>query len=115
MKFKVIMAMVRPNITEKVVDAAKAAGATGDVIISARGSGSNESKSFFGLALQDQTEILMFLVEEHSVDNILDAIKTSGELNEPGHGIAIVLNVEKVAGLESQMEKFKEQAKNKYL
>ena len=115
MKFKVIMAMVRPSITEKVVDAARAAGATGDVIISGRGSGSNESKSFFGLALQDQTEILMFLFEEQSVENIPDAIKTSGELDEPGRGIAIVLNVEKVAGLESQMEKFKEQAKSKYL
>jgi nitrogen regulatory protein P-II 1 len=115
MKFKIIMAMVRPNITEKVVDAARNEGATGDVIISARGSGSNESKSFFGLTLQDQTEILMFLVEEHAVDAILDAIKTSGELHEPGKGIAFVLNVEKVAGLESQMEKFKEQAKSKYL
>ena len=57
----------------------------------------------------------MFLVEEHTVDTILSTIKTIGELDIPGKGIAIVLNVEKVAGLESQMEKFKEQAKNKYL
>jgi nitrogen regulatory protein P-II 1 len=115
MKFKIIMAMVRPTITEKVLDAARNAGATGDVIISARGSGSTKSKSFFGLELQDQTEILMFLVEEHSVDSILTSIREAGELNEPGMGIALVLNVEKVAGLESQMEKFKEQARNKYL
>ncbi|MCH6235634.1 P-II family nitrogen regulator [Cognataquiflexum rubidum] len=115
MKFKIIMAMIRPAITEKVVNAARGAGATGDVVISGRGSGSHESKSFFGLTIQDQTEILMFLVEEHAVDTILEAIKISGELDEPGRGIAFVLNVEKVAGLESQMEKFKEQAKSKYL
>lgn len=115
MKFKVIMALIRPTITEKVLDAARNAGATGDVIISARGSGSSKSKSFFGLELQDQTEILMFLVEQHSVDNILEAIHEAGELKEPGMGIAFVLNVEKVAGLESQMEKFKEQARIKYL
>jgi nitrogen regulatory protein P-II 1 len=115
MKFKIIMAMVRPSISEKVIHAAKEAGATGDVVITGRGSGANESKSFFGLTLQDQTEILMFLVEEHVVDSILEAIKVTGELDEPGKGIAFVLNVEKVAGLESQMKKFKEQAKSKYL
>jgi nitrogen regulatory protein PII len=115
MNFKIIMAMVRPNNTGKVLDAAREAGATGDVVISARGSGSTQSKSFFGLELQDQTEILMFLVEQHAVESMLKAIKNAGELNEPGMGIAFVMNVEKVAGLESQMEKFKEQARDKYL
>ena len=115
MRFKLIMALVKPDLTSDVVDAAKAAGATGDVIMSARGSGAHETKSFFGLIVEDQTDIIMFLVEEHCVDKILNSIKTQAKFNEPGRGIAFVLNVERVAGLESQMDKFREQARENYL
>ncbi|GHB48667.1 P-II family nitrogen regulator [Mongoliitalea lutea] len=115
MKFKVIMALIKPEFSQKVVEAARKAGATGDVSLTGRGSGSKESKSFFGLAIMDQTEVLMFLVEEHTADGILKAIKTEGKLDEPGHGIAFALNVEKVVGLESQMDQFKEKLKNSYL
>jgi nitrogen regulatory protein PII len=57
----------------------------------------------------------MFLLEEHLVKPILEAIKTAGEFHKPGTGIAFVLPVEHVIGLESQMEKFKEEVRNKYL
>ena len=115
MKFKLIIAMVKPELTSDVVDAAKIAGATGDVIITARGSGVHDTKSFFGLIVEDKTDIIMFLVEEHCVDGILEAIKSKGKFNESGNGIAFVLAVDRVAGLESQMEKFKKLAREKYL
>ncbi|MCG8688232.1 MAG: P-II family nitrogen regulator [Desulfobacterales bacterium] len=114
MRFKMILASVKPDVTDGIVDAAKKAGATGATIIPARGTGSHEAKTFFGLTLEVQTDIVMFLVEEHSVTPILDAIKTAGKFHKPGTGIAFVLPVEQVAGLESQMEKFKENVQNKY-
>jgi nitrogen regulatory protein PII len=97
------------------VDAAKAAGATGATIIPARGTGMREAKTFFGLTLEDQTDIVMFLLEEHLVNPILKAIRTAGEFDKPGTGIAFVLPVEQVIGLESQMQKFKEEVRDKYL
>jgi nitrogen regulatory protein PII len=114
MRFKMILSSVKPDVTDRIVDAAKASGATGATIIPARGTGSHEAKTFFGLTLEVQTDIVMFLVEEHSVATILDAIKTAGEFHKPGTGIAFVLPVEQVAGLESQMELFKENVKKKY-
>ncbi|MBK9254147.1 MAG: P-II family nitrogen regulator [Saprospiraceae bacterium] len=115
MKFKLIIAMVKPEMTSDIVDAAKGAGATGDVIIHGKGSGVHDSKSFFGLIVEDQTDVIMFLVEEHCVDNILGAIKEKGKFNESGRGIAFVLSVDRVAGLESQMQKFKDQVRDKHL
>ncbi len=47
MQFKVILASVKSDITDKVVDAAKATGATGATIIHARGTGIREAKTFF--------------------------------------------------------------------
>jgi len=114
MQFKLIMAFVKPNITDTVVSAMKKAGATGATIIPARGTGIHEAKSFFGLSIEDQTDIIVFLVEEHVVENMLDVIRLAGKFNEPGTGIAFVIPVDHIAGLESQMKKFKDQARDKY-
>ena len=114
MQFKLIMAFVKPAITDHVVDAMKKAGATGATIIPARGTGIHEAKSFFGLSIEDQTDIIVFLVEEHVVENLLQVIQTAGKFDEPGTGIALVIPVDHIAGLDSQMKKFKAQARDKY-
>ena len=115
MKFSIIFAPVKTHKTDPIVDAAKSAGATGATIIPARGTGMREAKTFFGLSLEDQTDIVMFLLEEHLVQPVLKAIEAVGEFNKPGTGIAFVLPVEQVIGLESQMENFKEKVRDKYL
>lgn len=103
MKFKVILASVKPDYTDKVVDSGKAAGATGATIIPARGTGIREAKSFFGLTLESQTDIVMFLLGDHLVEPVLKAIEVAGEFDKPGTGIAFVLPVDQVLGLESQL------------
>jgi nitrogen regulatory protein PII len=114
MRFKLILSSVKPDITDKVVDAVKLAGATGATIIPARGTGIREAKSFFGLSLEAQTDIIMLLIEEHRVAKILAVIKETGEFHKPGTGIAFVLPVEHVIGLESQMEQLKEGLRESY-
>jgi nitrogen regulatory protein PII len=114
MRFKLIVSSVKTDITDSIVDAAKEAGATGATIIPARGTGSKEAKTFFGLTLEIPTDIILFLVEEHLVAKILDKIKEKGEFQKPGTGIAFVLPVEQVVGLESQMERFKEEVRDMY-
>jgi nitrogen regulatory protein P-II 1 len=107
MRFKVILASVKNDITDKIVDAAKAAGATGATIINARGTGIREAKTFFGLSLQAQTDIILFLLEEGYVEKVLKTIGQVGEFDKPGTGIAFVMPVDQVIGLESQIEQFK--------
>ncbi len=111
MLFKLIIAPVKTEKTDKVVDAAKKAGATGATIIPARGTGIHEAKTFFGLTLEAQTDIIMLLIEEHTAQDILDAIKIAGEFHKPGTGIAFVLPVDQVVGLESQVEIMREKLK----
>ncbi len=114
MQFKLIMTFVKPSITDNVVDAMKKAGATGATIIPARGTGMHEAKSFFGLSIENQTDIIVFLVEEHVVENLMKVIQLAGKFEKPGTGIAFVLPIEHVAGLESQMKIFKDQARDQY-
>ncbi|PID76270.1 MAG: transcriptional regulator [Deltaproteobacteria bacterium] len=115
MRFKVVLASVKPDYTDKVVDAGKSAGATGATIIGGRGTGIREASTFFGLTLEKQTDTIMFLIEEHIVQDVLDSISEAGEFSKPGTGIAFVLPVDQVVGLESQIEKFKEDLKDKYI
>jgi nitrogen regulatory protein P-II 1 len=114
MRFKLIMTTVKTDVTDCVVDAAKKAGATGATIIPARGTGIHEAKTFFSLTLEAQTDLVMFLLEEHLVEAVMKAIYEAGHFKKPGTGIAFVLPVDQVAGLESQMERFKEEVREEY-
>ncbi len=105
MQFKLIVSAVKPDYTDDVVDAAKAAGAAGATIISARGVGIREAKTFFGLTLEAQTDVVMFLLTEALVEAVLNAIHEAGEFSKPGTGIAFVIPIEKAIGLESQIER----------
>jgi len=107
MKFKLVLTTVKTHKTDPVVDAAKAVGATGATIITARGTGKNEAKTFFGLTLEDQSDIIMFVLEEHLVEPVMDAIHCAGEFNKPGTGIAFAMPVENVRGMESQTERLR--------
>ncbi len=115
MRFKVIVATVKTDVTDNIVDAAKAAGATGATITPSRGTGIHEAKTFFGLTLEAQTDLVIFLLEEHLVEAVMKAIYEAGHFEKPGTGIAFVLPVDQVAGLESQMERFKEEVRGEYL
>ncbi len=99
MKFQLVVAAVKPDLTDRLVDAAKAAGATGATIVPASGVGSHEAKTFFGLTLEVQTDLILFLLEESLVDTILDTLSTTGRFQDPGTGIAFVLPVGKTAGV----------------
>ena len=52
------------------------------VISNARGEGLKQSKTFFGLSLESQRDVLMFLVEEHLSRKILETIAKVGEFDE---------------------------------
>ena len=104
MHFKMIIVFVEDTKTDKVMDAAREAGATGATVINnARGEGLKVSKTFFGLSLETQRDVVMLLVEEHLSRQILEEINRAGELDDqPGTGIAFQLDVEDAVGIVHQ-------------
>lgn len=107
MRFKLLLAFVEDNKTEQVLDAARSAGATGATVINnARGEGLNQKRTFFGLTLEVQRDVLLFVVEEHLARQILETIsKVGGFDEEPGQGIAIQIDIEDAVGVAHQVEK----------
>ncbi len=107
MHFKLIIALVEDNKTDTVLTAARDAGATGATVINhARGEGLETSKTFFGLSLETQRDMLLFLVEEHLCRGILEKISAIAEFDRSsGSGIAFQLDVEDAVGVAHQVQK----------
>ncbi|MDC0611608.1 P-II family nitrogen regulator [Vibrio sp.] len=107
MRFKLIIAFVEDTKTEQVLDAAREAGATGATVINnARGEGVNKKKTFLGLTLEVQRDVVLFVVEEHLARHILETIDNVGEFDsESGQGIAFQIDIEDVVGISHQVKK----------
>lgn len=107
MHFKLIIAFVDEALTEEVLAAARQAGATGATIINrTRGEGLEAAKTFLGLTLDVQRDMLLFLVEEHLSRSILEEIGRVGRFDDtPGTGIAMQLDVEDAVGLSQQVSR----------
>ena len=106
MHFKLIVAFVEDNKTDAIMHAAREAGATGCTVINnARGEGIEESKTFFGLTLATQRDVVLLLVEQHLSREILEHIGKVGEFDaKPGTGIAVLIDVEDAVGIMHQSE-----------
>ena len=104
MHFKLIIALVEDDKTCEVMQAARAAGATGATIVpNARGEGLEPARTFFGLALESQRDMLLFLVEEHLARSILETIERTAHFDStPGTGIAFMIDVEDAVGVAHQ-------------
>jgi hypothetical protein len=110
MHFKLIIVFVDDSKTKAIIDAARDAGATGCTVINhARGEGFEGHKSFFGLSLTSQTDVVMLLVERHMSREILEKIGTVGEFDaKPGTGLAMQIDVEDAVGVMRQAEELVE-------
>ncbi len=105
MRFKLIICLVEDDKTDNVLKAARDSGATGSTVISqARGEGIKRAKTFLGLNLETQRDVLLFLVEEHLSRYILETIAVAGEFeSHPGTGIAFQIDVEDAVGITRQI------------
>ena len=110
MHFKMICAMVQDDRTDDVMKAAREKGATGATVINnARGEGLNATKTFLGLSLESQRDMVFFLVEEHLSREILETIAEVGCFDsQPGTGIAFQIDVEDVVGVNQQVMKLRD-------
>lgn len=110
MHFKLIIALTEDSITDKVVEAARKKGATGSTVISsARGEGLQVAKTFLGLSLETQRDVILFLVEEHLCRDILETIEFAGEFEvNPGSGIAFSIDVDDAVGVSTQVNQLSE-------
>lgn len=114
MHLKLVVVITRTDLTDRVISVAKDAGATGATVLPARGTGINEARTFFGLSLDIQRDLVLFLLSENLVDKVLQSIREKLEFTNPGTGIGFALDVESVIGMSSQIPHFNEEIREHY-
>ena len=99
MNHEVIVVIVNEGHSDKVMDAAREAGARGGTIIHARGSGTKDIEKKYGVVITPQKEMLYILVNEKIRDAVISSINKSVGLETPGQGIVFSLPVSNISGL----------------
>ncbi len=85
--FDLIVAIVNRGFSDLVMDAARAAGASGGTILHGRGTGVHEAVQFFGVAIHPEKEIVLILTRTEERHKIMAAIAEGAELNVQGRGL----------------------------
>lgn len=97
--FDLIVSIVNKGGSEVVVNASKSAGAEGGTIIPGRGTGIRENKKLWGIPIEPEKDIVLTIVPQDRTQKVLSAIVEQGRLDQPGAGIAFVLELKTVAGI----------------
>ncbi len=105
MQFKLIMAFVDADKTERVMQTARTAGATGATIINnAQGQGLHKVIGILGFEILEPRAVVLILSESRRADDILEAIVEAGEMDESlNTGIALQIDVDKALGLKEHI------------
>ena len=98
-KYEVVVVIVNEGHSDKVMDAAREAGARGGTIAHARGSGTKDIEKKYGIVITPSKEMLYILVNENIRDNVMAAINKAAGLDTMGQGIIFSLPVDNVSGL----------------
>jgi nitrogen regulatory protein PII len=94
-----IVSIVRKGWGDTVLETTMKAGAHGGTVLLGRGIGRNEQQKVFGIQIEPEKEIVLTIVSVDIRDTVLAEIVRAAELTVPGHGLAFIVPVDKVAGI----------------
>ena len=98
-KYALIVATVNIGFSGDVMDAAKAAGASGGTVIHSRWIGTEEVAASWGLSMQEEKEIVLSLSEEDKRVEIMSGISEKCGMRSEAKGLVMSLPIDSVMGL----------------
>lgn len=96
---QVIVCIVNNGFADEAMDAARAVGARGGTVMSARGTANIEAEKAFQIQIQPEKEMIMILVSEDIKEDVMHALYRSVGTHTPAHGIAFTMPVDGVVGI----------------
>ncbi|OQX75768.1 MAG: transcriptional regulator [Epsilonproteobacteria bacterium 4484_65] len=113
MKFIALVAIIQDKDEEAAIKVAKEAGAGSVTILHGKNIGLEEKKVFFGLTLEENVSVLLFVLPRKLSMKVMKALRTTFDLdNHENSGLAFTLPLSHVAGLDTQeLHKFEDNIK----
>lgn len=113
MKFTALITVIQNKEEEEAIKVAKEAGAGSVTILHGKNIGLEEKKVFFGLTLEENVSILLFVLPRRLSMKVMKALRETFDLDNPENsGLAFILPLSHVAGLDTQeLHKFEDNIK----
>lgn len=92
-----ITCIVQREVAEKVIQAARDAGAQGATVHFARGMGVRERLGILGVAVEVEKEVINIVVSTEQSERVFEQMYLAGNLDTPGMGIMYITPLEKAA------------------
>jgi len=91
---KALLIVINAGFSAEVMNVAREAGAKGATIMNARGEGVMH-KSFMGITLDSEKEMILMLIDDETSQKIMTAVKEKVGVNSLANGICFTMPVEK--------------------
>lgn len=104
MRFIGLVAIVPDSKEEEALDIAKEAGAGGATILNAKSIGLEEKKVFFGLTLEENVSVLLFILPQRLSMKVFKAFRKGLGLHnaENSNGMVFTFPLSHLSGMESK-------------
>ncbi|MCL2150592.1 MAG: P-II family nitrogen regulator [Dehalococcoidia bacterium] len=98
-QLRLLITIVRRGWGDRVIEAARRAGAEGATDVFARGVGVHEHQKLLGIPIEPEKEMILIVIPQARVKFVMEEIIKSVDLDKPGMGMAFTLPVEDVVGI----------------
>lgn len=96
---ELIIVITNQGYTDRVMDAARAAGATGGTSVHAKGTGTELAKKFFGVSIAAEKELVFILAKAEDRKPIMKAVMGQAGMQTEARSVVFSLPVSDIAGL----------------
>lgn len=96
---ELIVVITNQGFTDRVMDAARGAGATGGTAVHAKGTGTELAKKFFGVSIAAEKELVFILTRAEDRKPIMKAVMTQAGMGTEAQSLVFSLPVSDIAGL----------------
>lgn len=96
--YELIIAIANIGHTDDVMNAARAAGATGGTVLHGKGTGSKEAEKFLHVSIAQEKEVIVIVAKSQQKSEIMKQIISKAGVSTPAGAIAFSLPTSEVAG-----------------
>lgn len=98
-KYELLVVIANQGYTEMIMDAARAAKATGGTVIHAKGTGMKKAEQFLGVSLAAEKEMIFMVTKKEDKNGIMQAIMEHAGMESKAKSIVFSLPVTETAGM----------------
>lgn len=99
MSYHAIITIMDRGLCSKAVDAITETGSHSGTLLTGRGSGLHEKQTILNMALEPEKDILLLISKDENMNDIIHNIDNSLSITEPGNGLLISMQVNRIHGL----------------